>query len=128
MEAARQLGFEFVSRSQTGLVLSMLGEEVEYEVLNILEYSSDRGCMSVIARAPDGTIRLFCKGSDAKVMRKVRPGTDPALLRQTDENLHTFARQVGFWRGARFPSAGARGVVECGGGDGQCVGGGFLDA
>ena len=23
--------------------------------------------MSVIARAPDGTIRLFCKGSDAKV-------------------------------------------------------------
>ncbi|KAL6774620.1 hypothetical protein ACKKBG_A25695 [Auxenochlorella protothecoides x Auxenochlorella symbiontica] len=93
VEAARQLGFEFVSRSQTGLVLSMLGEEVEYEVLNILEYSSDRGCMSVIARAPDGTIRLFCKGSDAKVMRKVRPGTDPVLLRQTDENLHTFARQ-----------------------------------
>lgn len=26
-----------------------------------------RGCMSVIARSPDGTIRLFCKGSDAKV-------------------------------------------------------------
>lgn len=49
--------------------------------------------MSVVARAPDGTIRLFCKGSDAKVMRKLRAGTDPALLARTEDNLHVFARQ-----------------------------------
>lgn len=30
-----------------------------------LEFSSDRARMSVVARAPDGTIRLFTKGSDA---------------------------------------------------------------
>ena len=42
MEAARLLGFEFVSRGQSSLVLNILGEEVTYDVLNILEYSSDR--------------------------------------------------------------------------------------
>lgn len=53
--------------------------------------------MSVIARAPDGTIRLYCKGSDTKVMAKLRgrdPATPPALHARTEENLSLFARQV----------------------------------
>ncbi|EFN58106.1 hypothetical protein CHLNCDRAFT_20630, partial [Chlorella variabilis] len=74
VDAARQMGFEFKERTQSGVKLDMLGELVAYEVLNVMEYSSDRGCMSVVARAPDGTIRLYCKGSDAKVMKKI-PGT-----------------------------------------------------
>jgi phospholipid-transporting ATPase len=49
--------------------------------------------MSVIARSPDGTIRLFCKGADSKVMRKVRGDTDPDLLHRIDADLHAFARQ-----------------------------------
>lgn len=36
-------------------------------MLNILEYSSARARMSVIARGPDGDIHLFCKGADARV-------------------------------------------------------------
>lgn len=36
-------------------------------VLNVLEYSSARARMSVIARGPNGEIRLFCKGADARV-------------------------------------------------------------
>jgi magnesium-transporting ATPase (P-type) len=92
VEAARQVGFVFQSRSQTGVSLSMLGKEVAYEVLNVMEYSSERGCMSVVARCPDGTVRLYCKGADAKVMRKVRGSTDPALVARSEDNLHTFAR------------------------------------
>lgn len=53
-----------------------------------------RGCMSVIARAPDGTIRVYCKGSDAKVLKKIRPGTDPQLLAATEHDLHDFAMRV----------------------------------
>jgi len=56
-----------------------------------MEYSSDRGCMSVIARAPDGSVRLYCKGSDTKVMAKIRKGTNEKLLEETNQNLHTFA-------------------------------------
>jgi magnesium-transporting ATPase (P-type) len=93
VDAARQLGFEFVKRSQGNLTLNMLGKEVTYEILNVMEYSSDRGCMSVVARTPDGSIRLYCKGSDIKVMAKIREGTDKNLLTKTDNDLHTFARE-----------------------------------
>ena len=50
--------------------------------------------MSVIARSPDGTIRLYCKGSDAKVMKKIRADTPPDLVNNTNANLHYFAKKV----------------------------------
>jgi hypothetical protein len=50
--------------------------------------------MSVIARCPDGTIRLYCKGADSKVMGKVRRDTPATLLSKTEANLHDFAKQV----------------------------------
>jgi magnesium-transporting ATPase (P-type) len=48
------------------LSFATLQEEV-WEVLNILEYSSARARMSVIARGPDGGIHVFTKGADARV-------------------------------------------------------------
>ena len=36
-------------------------------MLNILEYSSARARMSVVARGPDGSIHVFTKGADAQV-------------------------------------------------------------
>ena len=35
--------------------------EVEYEILNILEFDSTRKRMSVICRTPDNRILLYCK-------------------------------------------------------------------
>jgi magnesium-transporting ATPase (P-type) len=93
VDAARQLGFEFVARAQTTVTLRVLGQLVTYDILNVMEYSSERGCMSVVARAPDGTVRLFCKGADSKVLAKVRAGTDPALLARQEADLAAFARE-----------------------------------
>lgn len=50
--------------------------------------------------APDGNIRLFCKGSDSKVLASLRPeaggGKADAggLKAATHENLHIFATHV----------------------------------
>ncbi len=93
VSAARQMGFVFKNRAQASITLEMLGKEVTYEVLNVMEYSSERGCMSVIARSPDGTVRLYCKGADTKVMKKIRAGTDAELTSRTDSDLHTFAKR-----------------------------------
>lgn len=92
VDAARQMGFVFKNRAQSAVTLNMLGKEVTYEILNVMEYSSERGCMSVIARCPDSTVRLYCKGADSKVMQKVRPGTDADLVSRTNKDLHTFAK------------------------------------
>ncbi len=42
VDAARQMGFVFTARSQNTITLNMLGEEVTYEILNVMEYTSDR--------------------------------------------------------------------------------------
>lgn len=60
--------------------------QVRHELLNLMDFTSERARMSVITRAPDGTIRLFCKGADTKV-----PGhADPALCRSPQ--LHGISR------------------------------------
>ena len=78
------------------LVLRMLGVEATYEILNVMEFSSARGRMSVIARAPDGAIRLYCKGSDAVILGLLRKDTSQDLLTNTHRSLHLFATQVRF--------------------------------
>ena len=94
VDGGRQLGFEFLTRTNQGVTLRMLGHEATFEVLNMMEFSSERGRMSVIARSPDGTIRLFAKGADSKMLSIVNKNTDPQLLEQTARNLHLFATQV----------------------------------
>ena len=76
------------------MVVSMLGTEAAFEILNVMEYSSARGRMSVIARAPSGGVRLLSKGSDAKVISILHKGVPKALLDATNSNLHLFATQV----------------------------------
>lgn len=94
VEGGKRLGFEFVHRTQDGVQLRMLGLEATFQVLNIMDFTSDRGRMSVIARCPDGTIRLFCKGADTKVLAIVNPATSAELVEATNKNMHLFATQV----------------------------------
>lgn len=77
-----------------GVTLRMLGHEATFDVLNMMEFSSERGRMSVIARSPDGTIRLYAKGADSKMLANLSKDTNPELLEQTARNLHLFATQV----------------------------------
>ncbi|CAK0743492.1 hypothetical protein CVIRNUC_001474 [Coccomyxa viridis] len=93
VEGGRQLGFEFVKRMKDTVVVNMLGTEAAFEILNVMEYSSARGRMSVIARAPGGSVRLLSKGSDAKVIGILHAGVPKALLDATNSNLHLFATQ-----------------------------------
>ena len=76
------------------VVVSMLGTEAAFEILNVMEYSSARGRMSVIAKSPSGSVRLLSKGSDTKIINILQKGSPKALLDATNSNLHLFATQV----------------------------------
>ena len=76
-------------------MINMLGVEAAFEILNVMEYNSARGRMSVIARSADGGVRLLSKGSDSKVMGILHKDVGKALLDATNANLHLFATQVG---------------------------------
>lgn len=45
--------------------------EVMYQILNTLEFNSDRKRMSVVFKMPSGKIMLYCKGADS--VRDVGP-------------------------------------------------------
>lgn len=49
-----------------------------YELLHVLEFSSDRKRMSVIVRTPSNKIQLFCKGADSVIYDRlcVRSSTE----------------------------------------------------
>ena len=72
------------------------------QVQQVLEFSSDRGRMSVIFRMEDGSIRLFAKGSDAKMLAIMSPSTPRDLLEATNKNLHLFATQASRYAVAAF--------------------------
>lgn len=40
-----------------------MGEEEKYDILHVLEFTSNRKRMGVIVRCPDNTLKLFIKGA-----------------------------------------------------------------
>eukprot|EP00879_Flechtneria_rotunda_P010836 GHRR01011325.1.p1 GENE.GHRR01011325.1~~GHRR01011325.1.p1 ORF type:complete len:1369 (+),score=416.83 GHRR01011325.1:1346-5452(+) len=73
--AAKVFGFFMIKRTNTIITLrERLPEstrDVEYEVLNILEFNSTRKRMSVIVRTPEDKILLYCKGADTVIYERL---------------------------------------------------------
>ncbi|XP_034695949.1 probable phospholipid-transporting ATPase 4 isoform X2 [Vitis riparia] len=75
--AAREFGFEFCKRTHTSVhvreryVSSGQPVEREYQILNLLEFTSKRKRMSVIVRDEDGQIFLLCKGADSIIFDRL---------------------------------------------------------
>ncbi|XP_058087203.1 putative phospholipid-transporting ATPase 9 [Magnolia sinica] len=94
--AAREFGFEFFKRTQTGISLHELdpesGMKVErsYKLLNILEFNSARRRMSVIVRNEKGQLLLLCKGADSVMFERLaKNGRE--FEDQTREHLNGYA-------------------------------------
>ncbi|GLC49980.1 hypothetical protein PLESTB_000329300 [Pleodorina starrii] len=83
------LGYRLYSRTTDQVVVELLrtGEHLHYQVLAVLEFNADRKRMSIIARCPDGKVRLFCKGADTMIMARVaaRQPRVPAVRRHLEE-------------------------------------------
>ncbi|OQV17784.1 Phospholipid-transporting ATPase ID [Hypsibius exemplaris] len=89
VDAARNFGFVFLYRNPTSITCKIMDEEVEYELLDILDFNNVRKRMSVILRK-DGKILLYCKGADSIIMERLRPGNDQ-LKQITNDHLNSFA-------------------------------------
>ncbi|KAG9148898.1 hypothetical protein Leryth_024866 [Lithospermum erythrorhizon] len=75
--AARELGFEFFERTQTGISLHELdrktGQKVDslYQLLHVLEFSSARKRMSVIVKNHENQLLLLSKGADSVMFERL---------------------------------------------------------
>ncbi|KAJ8120850.1 hypothetical protein ONZ43_g2547 [Nemania bipapillata] len=77
VQAAQDMGYLLVDRPAQSIklrVTNQSGEQVMewYEVLRIIEFSSNRKRMSIVVRMPDGRICVICKGADNVIMSRLR--------------------------------------------------------
>ncbi|GAA6111613.1 phospholipid-transporting ATPase IB isoform X1 [Tachysurus ichikawai] len=71
VKGAKSLGFVFTARTPHSVIIEARGKEMTYELLNVLEFSSNRKRMSVVVRTPEGKLRLYCKGADNVIFERL---------------------------------------------------------
>ncbi|XP_067627473.1 probable phospholipid-transporting ATPase IA isoform X3 [Eurosta solidaginis] len=92
IEGARMFGYVFESRTPHYVEINALGTIERYEILNVLEFTSTRKRMSVIVRAPNGEIKLYCKGADTVIYERLSP--EGQMHRDTTlQHLEEFASE-----------------------------------
>ncbi|XP_041791304.1 phospholipid-transporting ATPase IC [Chelmon rostratus] len=70
--AARELGWVFLSRTRDFIVVSELGVTRKYQLLALLDFTSERRRMSVLVREPEGGLKLYCKGADIVILERLQ--------------------------------------------------------
>jgi phospholipid-translocating ATPase len=95
VQAAADVGFVFRGRERELLRLQtpFADEPREFELLNILEFTSARKRMSVVVRSlEDGRLFLLTKGADNIIFERLKPGEED-LKRVTTQHLDAFANE-----------------------------------
>ncbi|KAF9939651.1 hypothetical protein BGZ67_009128 [Mortierella alpina] len=92
LEALRDNGVVLKAKTKVSVTVEIFGLITEtYKVLKVLEFTSDRKCMSVIIDTPQG-IQLFCKGADNVILARADSVENDALLmRQLDSTVRRFS-------------------------------------
>lgn len=70
VKGACLFGYIFETRTPHHVEINALGVRERYEILNVLEFTSTRKRMSIIARNPAGEIKLYCKGADTVIYER----------------------------------------------------------
>lgn len=73
VEGAVMLNYRFTNRRPRSVIISVEGQEEEYELLAVCEFNSTRKRMSTIFRCPDGKVRVYIKGADTVILERLHP-------------------------------------------------------
>ncbi|EFA74548.1 P-type ATPase [Heterostelium album PN500] len=92
VNASKLVGFDFIRRNTKSVtIVNDVGEEMEFQILNVLEFNSTRKRMSVIVRHPDGRLLLYTKGADTAIFERLAPNQQHADA--TITHLQEFATE-----------------------------------
>ncbi|RKP00818.1 hypothetical protein CXG81DRAFT_3170, partial [Caulochytrium protostelioides] len=94
VQAAAEAGFALQSSAAGVCTIQVLGALQTWEILNVVEFNSDRKRMSVFVRRVDepDTILLFCKGADSVIYDRLGGGQN-ASRQDLLIHLDNFAAQ-----------------------------------
>ncbi|KAF9228273.1 phospholipid-translocating P-type ATPase [Gyrodon lividus] len=88
---AELLGYQFHTRKPKSVFVNIHGQSAEYEILNVCEFNSTRKRMSTVVRAPDGKIKLYCKGADTVILERL--GKNQLFTEKTLVHLEDYASE-----------------------------------
>ncbi|KAF4040525.1 Pleckstrin homology domain-containing proteinoLip ATPase C [Phytophthora infestans] len=91
--AAADLGYVLDSRDGPMCHTLIQGRPMSFEILNVLEFNSDRKRMSVIVRFPDGSIVLYCKGADDIIFDLLSKSQPQGVAHVTRGHLQEYASE-----------------------------------
>ncbi|GJJ13717.1 hypothetical protein Clacol_007973 [Clathrus columnatus] len=96
VQAAADVGFIFLGREREMMRIQTpySGEPLEFELLNVLEFSSARRRMSVILRRvddPDRKVYVLSKGADNVIYSRLREDESEEMKATTQQHLDQFA-------------------------------------
>ncbi|KAK1970913.1 phospholipid-translocating P-type ATPase [Colletotrichum sublineola] len=78
VRAAQELGYTVVSRTSSSVTLRLTSDvaspekDITFEILDVVEFSSQRKRMSIVVRYPDGRICIICKGADSVILPRLK--------------------------------------------------------
>ncbi|RLN90927.1 hypothetical protein BBJ28_00008727 [Nothophytophthora sp. Chile5] len=103
VSGANYFGYSFHARRNGAVAIRVPGrrEEVVYELLEMIDFTSTRKRMSVVVRAPDGRVLLLTKGADSVIFpRLARPSASSevksasaAIVATTTAHLERYATE-----------------------------------
>ncbi|VBB25702.1 unnamed protein product, partial [Acanthocheilonema viteae] len=91
VKGARDLKFVFHTRTPQCVYIEAMGKQEKYDILHVLEFTSNRKRMGVIVRCPDKKIKLYIKGADSVIFPRLAPNFDKLITSRTTEHLVHFA-------------------------------------
>jgi magnesium-transporting ATPase (P-type) len=89
VEAARDVGFEFLEAAQNETVISTPSGEEKYKVLHVITFNSTRKRMSVIFEdlQQNGKVRMYTKGADTIMAERMVPASVAEFERVEKKSL-----------------------------------------
>lgn len=92
LNACRDQGYEYINSGKSTIRrVSINGVNKDFQVLNINEFNSDRKRMSIILKDGD-TYKLYMKGADTEILKKLTDKTDPSFLAQSKRYVDYFSQ------------------------------------
>lgn len=91
----RSLTYLSQMRKPKSVFVKIMGQDQEFEILNVCEFNSTRKRMSTVVRGPDGKIKIYTKGADTVILERLskhQPYTEKTLVHLEDyatEGLRT---------------------------------------
>ena len=96
VKTAKAQGFHLTKNENASIKKIILGGNpsnvAEVELLQLIEFSSDRKRETVIVR-DRGIIKLYCKGADSIIKARTSPNTPQQILKQGEYYVDKFSKQ-----------------------------------